>query len=79
MVEHLLDYLGGKLAGSNPVLLMGALTTAYGIGQVLAPLYSVALIEQFKNYDYVLFVTAFIVSIGILLLIFTKVFKLKGE
>lgn len=39
--------LGGKLAGSNPVLLMGALTTAYGIGQVLAPLYSVALIEQF--------------------------------
>ena len=71
--------LGGKLAGSNPVLLMGALTTAYGIGQVLAPLYSVALIEQFKNYDYVLFVTAFIVSIGILLLIFTKVFKLKGE
>ncbi|QKJ23722.1 major facilitator superfamily transporter [Poseidonibacter lekithochrous] len=71
--------LGGKLAGSNPVLLMGALTTAYGIGQVLAPLYSVALIEEFKNYDYVLFVTAFIVSIGILLLIFTKVFKLKGE
>lgn len=71
--------LGGKLAGSNPVLLMGALTTAYGIGQVLAPLYSVALIEQFRNYDYVLFVTAFIVSMGILLLIFTKVFKLKGE
>ncbi len=71
--------LGGKLAGSNPVLLMGALTTAYGIGQVLAPLYSVALIEQFKNYDYVLFVTAFIVSMGVLLLILTKVFKLKGE
>lgn len=71
--------LGGKLAGNNPVLLMGALTTAYGIGQVLAPLYSVALIEEFKNYDYVLFVTAFIVSIGILLLIFAKVFKLKGE
>lgn len=71
--------LGGKLAGNNPVLLMGALTTAYGIGQVLAPLYSVALIEQFRNYDYVLFVTAFIVSMGILLLILTKVFKLKGE
>lgn len=71
--------LGGKLAGNNPVLLMGALTTAYGIGQVLAPLYSVALIEQFKNYDYVLFVTAFIVSMGVLLLILTKVFKLKGE
>ena len=25
--------LGGKLAGNNPVMLMGALTTAYGIGQ----------------------------------------------
>lgn len=71
--------LGGKLAGNNPVLLMGALTTAYGIGQVLAPLYSVALIEYFKNYDYVLFVTAFIVSSGIVLLILSKILKLKGE
>ena len=53
--------LGGKLAGNNPVMLMGALTTAYGIGQVTAPLYSVALIEHFKSYDYTLYVTAFIV------------------
>lgn len=71
--------LGGKLAGNNPVMLMGALTTAYGIGQVAAPLYSVALIEHFKNYDYALYVTAFIVFGGIVLLIFTKIFKLKGE
>ena len=71
--------LGGKLAASNPVMLMGALTTAYGIGQVAAPLYSVALIEHFKNYDYALYVTAFIVFGGIVLLIFTKIFKLKGE
>ena len=71
--------LGGKLAGNNPVMLMGALTTAYGIGQVTAPLYSVALIEHFKSYDYALFVTAFIVSGGIVLLILTKIFKLKGE
>lgn len=71
--------LGGNLAGSNPVFLMGALTTAYGIGQVLAPLYSVVLIEHFKNYDYVLFVTAFIVSSGIVLLILSKILKLKGE
>ena len=71
--------LGGKLAGNNPVMLMGALTTAYGIGQVTAPLYSVALIEHFKNYDYALYVTAFIVFGGIVLLIFTKIFKLKGE
>ena len=71
--------LGGKLAGNNPVMLMGALTTAYGIGQVAAPLYSVALIEHFKNYDYALYVTALIVFGGIVLLIFTKIFKLKGE
>ena len=71
--------LGGKLAGNNPVMLMGALTTAYGIGQVTAPLYSVALIEHFKNYDYALYVTAFIVFSGIVLLILTKIFKLKGE
>ena len=71
--------LGGKLAGNNPVMLMGALTTAYGIGQVVAPLYSVALIEHFKTYDYTLYVTAFIVSGGIVLLILTKIFKLKGE
>ena len=71
--------LGGKIAGNNPVMLMGALTTAYGIGQVAAPLYSVALIEHFKTYDYTLYVTAFIVSGGIVLLILTKIFKLKGE
>ncbi len=71
--------LGGKLAGNNPVLLMGALTTAYGIGQVIAPLYSVALIEHFKTYDYALYVTAFIVSGGIVLLFLTKILKLKGE
>ena len=71
--------LGGKLAGNNPVMLMGALTTAYGIGQVAAPLYSVALIEHFKSYDYTLYVTAFIVFGGIVFLIFTKILKLKGE
>lgn len=71
--------LGGKLAGNNPVMLMGALTTAYGIGQVSAPLYSVALIEHFKTYDYALYLTAFIVFGGIVLLLLTKIFKLKGE
>ena len=71
--------LGGKLAGNNPVMLMGALTTAYGIGQVTAPLYCVALIEHFKTYEYALFVTAFIVFGGIVLLMLTKLLKLKGE
>jgi MFS family permease len=71
--------LGGKLSPKNPVLLMGALTTAYGIGQVIAPLYSVALIEEFKSYEYALYLTAFIVSSGIVLLYLTKILKLKGE
>lgn len=64
--------LGGKLAGNNPVVLMGAVTTSYGIGQVIAPLYSVYFIEKYGNYDYALYLTALIVFGGILLLLFAK-------
>ncbi len=64
--------LGGKLSKGNPVVLMGALTTSYGIGQVIAPLYSVVLIEYFGNYNYALYLTAFIVFIGIVLLFIAK-------
>lgn len=64
--------LGGKLAGNNPVILMGAVTTSYGIGQVVAPLYSVYFIEKFGNYDYALYLTALIVFAGVLLLFFSK-------
>lgn len=64
--------LGGKLAGNNPVVLMGAVTTSYGLGQVIAPLYSVYFIEKYGNYDFALYLTAFIVFIGILLLVFAK-------
>ncbi|MGK0255411.1 MAG: putative MFS family arabinose efflux permease [Arcobacteraceae bacterium] len=64
--------LGGKIAGANPVILMGALTTAYGIGQVAAPLYSVKLIAIFGNYSMALFVTAGIVFCGVLLLFYAK-------
>ncbi|QOY51752.1 YbfB/YjiJ family MFS transporter [Candidatus Sulfurimonas baltica] len=65
-------HLGGKLAGNNPVVLMGSMTAAYGIGQVGAPLYSVALIEYFGNYNSTLYLTAFIVFVGILLLVYAK-------
>lgn len=71
--------LGGKLAGANPVMLMGALTTAYGIGQVLAPLYCVALIEKFGDYTYALYLTAFIVLLGIVLLSFSKILKIVKD
>ena len=64
--------LGGKISGKNPVVLMGAMTAAYGIGQVAAPLYSVALIEHFGNYDVALYVTAGIVLVGIVFLLLAK-------
>lgn len=63
---------GGKLAGKNPVIFMGAMTAAYGIGQVTAPLYSVALLQKYGNYDMALYLTAFIVSFGIVFLVSAK-------
>ncbi|AXX93757.1 YbfB/YjiJ family MFS transporter [Arcobacter ellisii] len=69
--------LGGQLAKHNPVVLMGALTTSYGIGQVIAPLYSVYLIEKFGNYDYALYLTALIVFGGVLLLLIAKKFEIE--
>lgn len=71
--------LGGKLAGKNPVVLMGAVTTAYGIGQVIAPLYSVYFIEKFANYNYSLYLTAFIVFSGIALLLYSKTIMTKEQ
>lgn len=64
--------LGGKIAGGNPVILMGSLTTAYGIGQVLAPLYCVALTDYYQSYNYALLVTAAIVFSGVLILLFAR-------
>ena len=64
--------LAGQLAGKNPVFIMGMITAAYGVGQVVAPLYCVALIEQFGNYNAALYVTAMIVVVGIILLKYAK-------
>ncbi|TWX63780.1 YbfB/YjiJ family MFS transporter [Colwellia sp. C1TZA3] len=63
---------GGQLAGKNPVFIMGLITAAYGVGQVVAPLYCVALIAQFHNYNAALYLTAFIVLCGIVLLKYAK-------
>ena len=64
--------LGGKIAAHNPVVLMGAFTTAYGIGQVGAPLYSVALVSYSGDYSYALYLTAVIVMGGVGLLLFGR-------
>jgi MFS family permease len=41
--------LGGKISKENPTVMMGVLTCSYGIGQITAPLYAVALVERFQN------------------------------
>ena len=64
--------LGGQLSKNNPVILMGSMTAAYGIGQVGAPLYSVALISYFGNFNTTLYLTAFIVFVGIVFLLCAK-------
>jgi len=69
--------LGGQLSKGNPVVLMGALTTSYGIGQVIAPLYSVYFIQNYKSYDYALYLTDFIVLLGTILLLISKRFEAK--
>jgi predicted MFS family arabinose efflux permease len=69
---------GGQLSEKNPVFIMGAITSAYGIGQIIAPLYCVALIKQFNSYDYALYLTAFIVASGVVLLMYAK-FKFMPE
>ncbi|HIP52292.1 MAG TPA: YbfB/YjiJ family MFS transporter [Campylobacterales bacterium] len=67
----------GQLAKNNPVVLMGSMTAAYGIGQVFAPLYSIALIEHFGNYNTTLYLTAFIVFVGMVLLAYAKHIETK--
>jgi predicted MFS family arabinose efflux permease len=65
-------HYGGKLAGKNPVVIMGAMTTAYGMGQVTSPLYATALYEHFGNYNAIMYLTASIVSLGIGALVIAK-------
>ena len=62
----------GHIAKHNPVIIMGSMTSAYGLGQVMAPLYSVYLIDKFGDYNTTLYLTAFIVSCGIILLFIAK-------
>lgn len=69
--------LGGKLLPKNPASLMGALTTSYGIGQVVGPLYTVKLIKYFGTYDIALYLTSFITLGGVVLVFIGK--KLANE
>ncbi len=71
--------LGGKLSAKNPVVLMGAITSAYSIGMILAPLYCVYFYEKYNSYDYALYVTAFIVFLAICLLTLAKKLDMVKE
>ena len=71
--------LGAKLSAKNPVALMGILTSAYSLGMIIAPLYCVALYEKFNTYNYSLYITAIVVLIGALLLIYAKKIKIVKE
>jgi len=62
----------GQQSIKNPVLIMGAITSAYGVGQIVAPLYCVAFINYYENYNAALLLTAVIVACGIALLAFAK-------
>jgi len=62
----------GQISKNNPVIIMGSMTAAYGIGQVLAPLYSIYYINKYGNYDITLYITAGIVFIGVLLIFIAK-------
>ncbi len=64
--------LGGRLANDHPVILMGALSAAYGIGQVIAPLYAVVLTDWSGSYDYSLYLTASIILFGAFILLGSK-------
>lgn len=66
--------IGGKLSWKNPVSLMGALTTSYGIAQVVGPLYTIKLIKYFHNYNAALYLTSFIVFGGVVLVLLGKKF-----
>lgn len=71
--------LVGKLSGKNPVFLMGTITSAYSLGMIIAPLYCVALYEKFNSYEFSLYITALIVLVGVLLLIYAKKIKIVKE
>ena len=76
LVALFMNY-GGQLAAKNPVFIMGAITAAYGVGQIVAPLYCIAFIEHFNSYNPALYLTAVIVFVGVLLLAFSN-YKLKA-
>lgn len=61
--------MAGQFFPSNPAKFMGKMTLAYGGAQILAPYITGLLAEQLGNYNIGLFLSAFVVLIGALIII----------
>lgn len=68
---------GGELFPHNPTFIMGALTSSYGIGQIIAPLYCIYFFKLYGSYNIALFVTSACVLMGMFLLLVIKYLKQK--
>ncbi|MBF0381199.1 MAG: YbfB/YjiJ family MFS transporter [Magnetococcales bacterium] len=63
---------GGRLGSANPAQTMGILTVAFGVGQVIGPIYATALTNWQNSYDAALIVTVAIILLGWTILMMGK-------
>jgi MFS family permease len=61
--------MAGKFFPSNPAKFMGTMTLAYGVAQIIAPVFTGYLAEAFGNYDLGLYLSAAVMMIGTLFLL----------
>ena len=64
---------GARIAPKSSTATMGALTAAYSIGTIIAPLYCAKLFSLYQSYNPALLLTAFFVMISAVLVIWVKV------
>ncbi|SEG77930.1 YbfB/YjiJ family MFS transporter [Marinobacterium lutimaris] len=60
--------LAGRFYPTKPAKLMGRMTLAYGLAQILAPAITGTLAEQLGNYDLGLYIAAGVVALGAVLM-----------
>ena len=61
--------MAGHMLPSNPAKLMGKMTIAYGVAQIIAPTVTGLLVESFGNYNVGLYLSATVVCLGALFLL----------
>ncbi|MBF0264237.1 MAG: YbfB/YjiJ family MFS transporter [Gammaproteobacteria bacterium] len=70
--------MAGRFYPSSPARLMGKMTIAYGIAQILAPIFTGYLTEQSGNYNYGLYFAAIMMCLGTLFLFLLQAKKFRG-